>query len=713
MTVNRQGLGTPPLALGMSTTAASDQILNSLLKKIQENSPPPPLSSEELDHLVTGILPTHTEAYRSKVYLVLSAFCQIIKKSTPPSKGQSPNAATQTLVNVFAPVVVSHLGDVEENLVMAGISFLTALFQVDHEVASAIFLHDGVVDSVADSVEIFSSQGLALAVAHLLGQASGHKSCREVISSQSLQWLEAKSRQTTDTALCAAAAIALIKLVKGRSSDGANLTGTDVEPSINNDAKLGKLLKGIIIGGDRLSLTDAVEGLAYLSVDPSLKEDLSHDTILLSRLFSLVPPRNRASFRVASTINSTLLYGIVVIISNICIYRPQMSEEAAQMEKLKRLVKAGKKAGQTTQDPGSTVLDDNNHCRERARRLVASGVLDALTAIVYATDSHGVRLTAGKAFLSIVEDKENRGKVLQSGGAKVLALIIQHAMPHSDSAQSTRTHTLVGEELSAIQALAKLAITSSPIQVFGPNEGAMYDAVRPFALLLLHTSSTLLQRFEAMMALTNLASHSPDLTSRVANTDGLMDAVGLFLLEDHVLVRRAAMELICNLVAGCDESFEQYSIPSSDPKLQVVLALSDVRDLQTRLAASGTLATLTAAPTSCDVLLDLQVKRRRVLPILTCLIDPSSLSVPEETDSDYEDLGAESDLGLVHRGVICARNFFLNIRDAEARKQISTEANKVGLTKALARVIQEQSMNANVSGPAAEALKWLESSKLD
>ena len=95
------------------------------------------------------------------------------------------------------------------------------------------------------------------------------------------------------------------------------------------------------------------------------------------------------------------------------------------------------------------------------------------------------------------------------------------------------------------------------------------------------------------MALTNLASHSQEVATRIARADGLLNQVELLMLEDHVLVRRAATELICNLVCGCEEVFNKYGgvhSSASNSKLQILVALCDVDDLATRLAASGALA---------------------------------------------------------------------------------------------------------------------------
>jgi Myosin-binding striated muscle assembly central len=685
-----------------------EQALDSILKKSQgKMSTPLP---DELLYLITAFLPSQPVTFRSKAYLVLSSFCQGVRSSSPPAKKDESDPGAEPLVKVFKPLIVSRLEGQTGEDVLTGISFLTALFQVDWQTASSIFLLDGIIDLVADIHDLFPSSQLSLEVAHLLSQAGGHKPCRAAMSSKSLEWLESKSRQTTDTALRAAAAIALVKLSRGAAADAADNTHPQEQVGLAQDEELAKLMKGIVVTGDeQSSLSDAIEGLVYLTVDPVIKEELSKDSKFLSRLFALVPRRKGPSYPT----NTTLLYGILVIIANVCAYRPRLSEEDAQVDKLRRMAKAGKEA--SNQDAKLDLLDDDAHVKQRCRKLIACGALDVL-AVIPATESQGIRVSAGKAFLSFVEDQENRGKVLQSGGARALMLIIRQALSTSSSSepmQPTKSRPLDVTDLDPIQALAKLAITASPVQVFGPNEGAVYDAIRPFSLMLLHPSSNLLQRFEAIMALTNLSSLGAEAASRVAKADGLMNKVELLLLEQHPLVRRAAMELICNLIAGSDEIFERYSgvedSRGSKSKIQIILALSDVDDLPTRLAASGALATLTTVPSACRALFDLQHERQRVLPILTQLIDPSVVSSQEGGEEDEETREVESNPGLVHRGVICTRNFLLGVTDVAARKQLSAEAMSVGLVRSLTRIVEGESgtVDPAVGIPTAELLKWL------
>ena len=669
--------------------------MDSLLKKSQQG--PVSLSPTELNDLVSSFTPTQLESRRSKAYLTLSVYCQSIR-SASTVRGKQPDPATERLAKEFEHSLLDRLNATEEDSHVIAATFWTALFQVDPESASFIFQKDGALSSIMEAVDISPTPSLNLAVAHLIAQACSHKHCRTNITSEAIEWLQANSRPTADANVRAAAAIALIKLSKGSAADNAEITQGD-SPSLTsvNEDDLAELMKGLVIGGVKSSAQDAIEGLAYLSVDPRVKEHLSRDTAFLKAVFNLVPSKKKAS---SDAPNNSLLYGILLLIGNICAYRPRLTEEQQNIERLKKMTNARNKNVSSSSD-GKSKLDDDGYVKERVRRMVNAGVLTVFAVTPSYMDSPGIRSCASKTLLSIAEDKDHRGKVLQSGGAKILGLIIKQEFTTTKPAEEKDN-----VPLEAIQALAKLTITSSPMQVFGPNEGAMYDMIRPFSVMVQHESSKLLQRFEAMMALTNLATQSAELASRIAKADGLMNRVELLLLEDHVLVRRAAMELICNLIVGSDDVFESYgggeNNARSRSKLQVLLALSDVDDLPTRAAASGALATLTISPNACLAIAALQQERHRALHILTLLIDP--LSVPADKKDEEE---PETESSLVHRGVVCVRNLFINTNDEATLSFMVREAQEAGLVLALSKVVKGEvgKVEEGIIRPAVEVLK--------
>ncbi|OAX40075.1 ARM repeat-containing protein [Rhizopogon vinicolor AM-OR11-026] len=675
-----------------------DVSLDNLLGKARD---PATFLPDELSYLISAFVPSHPEISRSKAYLVLSAFCQGIRSQNPQESG-SNNSATESLAKVFQPLIISHISNhQQQDTIVVGLSFFSALFQVDWQSASHIFGQDGVVEYLSDALDLFPSASVALEVTRLIGQASGHKSCRALIPEEIITWLGTKSRHAMDKDLRAAAAIALVKLSRGAATDASE--GTDppqAASSASNDMELASMLKRMVISDtDSVSLlNDVVEGLAYLSVDADVKQALANDPKFLQQLFALVPRRKALA---TSATNSSLLFGILIIISNLCAYRPRLSQEDAQISKLKSMAKASNGSNKTAAEGPPNILEDDATVKSRCRQVLASGALDVLS-VASGIESQGIKLALGKIYLSIVEDKDNRGKVLQSGGARSLSRVIQ-----SSSSSTSSSTPIDASFLIAIQALAKLTITSSPLQVFGPADGAMLDAIRPLSQLLLHSSSNLLQQFEALMALTNLASHTTGCADRIASTSDLLNKVELLMLEDHTLIRRAATELICNLLGGSEKVFSRYGgspdVHAAKSKLQVLLAMSDVDDLPTRLAASGALAMVTGSSTACRAVFELQLDRHRAFLVIARLIDPSVIL---EDDPD-DDEGA-GDPGLVHRGVVCFCNI-LNPQNALPRALLAEEVMKAGLVNVIARLLKGElgSFETAVTTPAAEILKHL------
>ncbi|TRM66231.1 armadillo-type protein [Schizophyllum amplum] len=654
-----------------------EKSLDAVLKKLASDTA---LLPDEINTIVLSFASTEASETRSRGYLTLSAYCQAIRKQHKVT-GKHPDPATEALASTFTPEIRSGLEETDPPPLLTALNFFTALFAVDGPVAATVLQKDGILELIMDIVDLNTSPEMGIAVAHLLAQAAGDKQCRTLLAGSCREWIEGQFRTAKDPGLKAAAAVTLVKLTKGGALDAAEAApgglGATVteDPGIVDEEDLASAMRSMLLeSGDRsTALADEVEVLAYLSSNPSVKDMLSRDDKFLRKLFALVPQRKKLRTPEADT---TLIFGVVAIAGQLCAYKPRLTEEQAQMEKLRTMARAKQGKEQDT----SSALDEDEEVKARVRRLVAAGVLDVFPAALSLSSSRGMQVNIARALLCIIEDKENRGKVLQSGGGKVLMTLIKQTTS-TENGKARQTSELDPPDLEAIQALAKLAITASPVQVFGPNEGTMIDVIRPFSALLQHNNANLLQRFEALMALTNLASQSPELAARVSTSEGLLNKLEMLLLQDHALVRRAAVELLCNLVAGSDSVYERYQTKS---RLHVLLALSDVEDLPTRLASAGALATLTASPSASQ-------EKHNVSRILARLIDPTALepSVTEEEAVAPE----QTDPGLVHRGVVIVRNLLLHCGSPDLQKAMVKEVKAVNLHVALIDLLKAQQSN--------------------
>ena len=681
----------------------SDAFLDSVLQKLSKDG----LSLDEVDRLSTLFLPSTTSHVRSKAYLVLSAFCD---RLSGPEKaggnGDEPNVVLQSIL----PAVEKRMLDVEEIPLLEAMSFTAALFNVHWQSASSLFSRDGFQDGVMDALDLFpSSTNVSQTVAHLLSIACGHKPCVSSLSPRCTSWLDSTFRKSSDEKLRGLVALALLKISRSpRDELSGSSSGSDTTMD-RQDALYTVMRTAVVSATSGLKdISDAIEGVAYFSTIRIFKERISNDTELLKKLSSYETQFTSKASIIEHDIPGSTPFGLCMIMANLSAYKPRLSEEQANVARLRRMASAGPGGVASSNiSDDDEALDDDDPVRERCKKLIEAGILDLIIAIAKTTESIAVRTTIGATLLNLVEDKGNRGKVLQAGGAKTLMLLIRCSQTQPKPPQTTQVEYT---DVPSIQALAKLAITSSPLQVFGPNETAMVDAVKPLSFLLLHSSTSLLQKFEALLALTNISSASPEMAKRITTTKYMLPKLETLLLDDNTLIRRGAVELLCNLFNGCEIAFNRFSgegVASLDTtgegmnqtksRLHIMVALCDVEDKATRQSASGALAILSHSPTTCRLLLNLQNENDRVLPILKQLIDPT----------DDEGNSQPCDPELAYRGVYCIMNLVQNILPS-SRPQLVSEVEKHQIVKSLAKIIQASNpAYTEFVGTTARTLKSL------
>lgn len=602
------------------------------------------LNSDEIKLLFNSFLPSSQTDCKSLAYIILAKLCSSIREASP-----SADSTPDPIALTFTPELDNRLSSTHADSVTSALGFLHALFQVDPAAASALFAQPETVSSLEDIPDIFSdpTSPVLRPFASLLAQAASNSSCRTLINERGKSWLLMQARQTRDSRLQASAAVALTKLSRG--TPATSLESQVQEVQENGDVQkeeesLLNLMSSLVISGpndakltdDASSLVDSIEGLTHLSASAEHKDAIAQNTQLIKKMFALVPVVS-ASYRASAQLknnfdessmmhrdNSVLLFGIASIVSNIASYRPPRSQEERAIEQLRRTATPGAKRN-TLPVPVDDPADADSAVAARAKLLIDAGVLPALSALAQSA-SIGVRRATGSAYLGLVTEQANRGKVVQGGGIKALLHIAQRAT--YDRPPST-PDDLTPQDLLCLQALAKLTITHPPNLLFGNSPRS---AIGPLSTLLSHKDANTLQQFEALMALTNIAG---------VDVEGVIKPLGArrieeLMLEEHKMVRRAAVELLCNLV-GSEEIWKRYTGEGEEEanqtskavqsRLHVLMALSDVEDLPTRRAASGALAMLTSSSLAVDSLLGLEHGPLRLLKVVRELVSPSGMSL--------------------------------------------------------------------------------------
>lgn len=429
---------------------------------------------------------------------------------------------------------------------------ITSILTCAIDVGSTIISRDGILQMILAMAqsEDFLQQKVACEciVAAVLKQDKA-----KAIMSQGVDILK-KLYHSKDDSIKVRALVGLCKL----GSSGGN--DASIRPFADGATlKLSEACRRFLIkpGKDKDIRKWAADGLAYLTLDAEVKEKLIEDT-----------PAIHALIELAKTGGENVLYGVVTTFVNLC-------NAYDKQEVLPEMVELAKFAKHHI--PEEHELDDQDFINKRLTMLTDAGITSALVALSK-TESNNSKELIARVLNAICNLQELRGKVVQQGGAKALLPLCFN-------------NTEKGKRQAA-QALSRIGITINPEVAF-PGQRNL-EVIRPL-LNQLHADCTALENFEAMMALCNLAAMNETSRKRIIKEGGLQK-VEMYLMEDHLMLCRAATQVICNLVMS-DEVVKLFE--GKDDRVKFLCLLCQDEDEDTAIGASGALAILTAESKIC------------------------------------------------------------------------------------------------------------------
>lgn len=302
----------------------------------------------------------------------------------------------------------------------------------------------------------------------------------------------------------------------------------------------------------------AAEGIAFLTLDADVKEDVCHDEQII-----------RALVELAKTGDMNVVYGTVTTFVN-------LTNSYDKQEILPEMLELAKFAKQHV--PEEHVKDKPEYVEKRCALLAKMNIVTALVSLVK-TESKTSREMISRVMNALCEFQQLRGKIVQDGGARVLIQL------------ATQNNTPKGLE-HARQAVARIAITINPADAFPGQRAA--EIVRPL-LHLLDINLNALQNFEGLMALTNLAQIDNTIQSQILKDDGF-SRIEHYIYENHEMLKRASVECLANLIRH-KEVIKKFE--AENDRLKYFVALCQCDDLQTALAAAGGLAMITNVSKKC------------------------------------------------------------------------------------------------------------------
>ncbi|KAH8899695.1 ARM repeat-containing protein [Thozetella sp. PMI_491] len=555
-----------------------------------------------------------------------------------------------------------------------------SIFPVVPDLTSQLFLSEGFLPSLTPLMRRkWKSRKVETACLEMLNAACMQTPCREAVEKYCTEWLEEIVDQDPEEAVTMMyasdldwevgsinmrkhservknlAAVVLAK-IKQPQQPSSEVSGPRVEAATTSIEDLSKMFTSMLIKDPEHSTQSSIEGLAYASLQPTVKEELSKDAEFLKKLIKTLegaPPK------------SPMTYGALSIFVNLTKYQPTQSEEEKKMHQLKAYANA---AGKIQPNP----LNDDEHVAARCKQVFEAGITPVLVSHSKSGSVASLSLIISIIY-SLSVTSSLRGQLAQQGAVRLL-IAAWLALPSSEN-QTRRV---------AAQTLARILISINPSHVFGGNRPTPQNAaIRPLASIVgpdpTAETRDLLPTFEALMALTNLASTDDDARSAIVRA--VWPALEDQLLSSNARVATAAVELVCNLVQSAEAAAMYVTDRQAGTRLHVLLALADAEDEGTRSGAGGALAALTGIPEVVEAI----VKRERGVEVILGLCT-----------EDNEDLR--------HRGAFVVYNMIT--ADGEAGKLAREKMKAAGGVEVLTECAKK-SRRAEVVEITVQALKIL------
>eukprot|EP00736_Rhodelphis_marinus_P013576 Rmarinus@m.23355 len=356
--------------------------------------------------------------------------------------------------------------------------------------------------------------------------------------------------------------------------------------------------KEIVIGRAKEIVECVMEAVSCLSFHATFKEKVVYEDVSGETLLKRLLRVSRCARKVS------VGYGLAFSLAQVSMaFDPTKRKGAASElsdEQIRQLQKMMKLPGQ--EDP---LEDTAELASKRVAILVennAAGILGSLP------DVHkNARLgeIVSQCLLNMAVPPEQRGSLIQQGAVSTLLKLV--ALPVSLKKQAENAESggdaddvkpvVVsggGDDedntdkqssrcaRAASHALAKIAISTNPAMLPGQQVMAIIPAVLPLC-----DDDNGLVQFEALLALTNIASLSFETKDRLVQA-GAIPKFESVLFLDHVMLRRAACEAMCNLLPH--EDMFKYFCRGERAKLWLALSLGEEDDFDTARAAAGALA---------------------------------------------------------------------------------------------------------------------------
>lgn len=357
-----------------------------------------------------------------------------------------------------------------------------------------------------------------------------------------------------------------------------------------------------------------IESLSYLSLNEPIKTSLRQQEDLVEKLVSLLE---------STSITSSVLYGDIIIIANL------MEPKKAQTPNERAIQQMKKKSTETTAE---------EIIQFRKSMLLNHKIVEKLCLLSAKNELVKASLASAPRFNSLYmdifsqitssQDRQVRQEVFKQGA---YAFVSQYLMKNSEmigTSFQAKDHddTAVDCRHNALQTLARIIIANNPqllveekleltvvflVELLGAPmdqyQGKLFE--KGNSLL---EKVTIIDKYEAMLALTNLASVDDGSIRKIIIAKTFDQHLDNFIIDsDNSQLQRASWELVSNLISEPILMAKFFNVDGTSStqkanykRLQLLIKLLNSTDESLQITLSGLLANVTSQfPMICEILL--------------------------------------------------------------------------------------------------------------
>lgn len=492
----------------------------------------------------------------SQVVMIIAKMCELDEDTTQ-----------RDLISVVEDYIIE---DTNTSLIIA-FSLTALLFHINSNLGFSVFTIDSILKQGYDQKHFLSEQVVTAAL-DLLSAACVHKECRAQVKSNFLPVIKQALSSSKKSVIILAASI----LVKTNYIKDPVPGDTEEEDSMDI-ISLSLIFEDEVATGENIALKDiygsALEGLAYTSLLVEVKNRIISNKSIIDSLVNVIAEHHDESPWVFCALST---------MANITSYAPKISGEQQKLKQLKEYANKSKGEQDSLAEPDANVAT-------RCHTILNTSILDAMSKNC-PRFTLASRNTAAILLRNLATEKTDRAVFAQKGGLTVLLYLI---LPSEKPDQFGNKHKVDDKHLNiALSGLARTLISIDPSLALN-SKLTPSVTIGPLISQLQNEASDvpLLDTFEALLALTNVASLDDDCRNLIIRHG--WSKIETLMTANNSMVQRSAIELLCNLSASplCAEKYLDNST-SANSRLEVLAALTDLEDPISRSAATGALAML-------------------------------------------------------------------------------------------------------------------------